>query len=123
LLAYAYADDGPADWMARNFFTGGIMPSADLPRFWDEHLEVEEQWRVDGTHYSRTLEAWLDRMDAARDDLMPIFESTYGAEADRWFARWRMFFMACSELFAFRGGSEWWVAHTFMRPISHARGA
>jgi cyclopropane-fatty-acyl-phospholipid synthase len=123
LLAYPYADDGPADWMARHFFTGGIMPSADLPNRWNAHLEVEEQWKVDGTHYSRTLEAWLERMDAARDDLMPIFRSTYGAQADRWFARWRMFFMACSELFAFRGGSEWWVAQTVLRPISDPRGA
>jgi cyclopropane-fatty-acyl-phospholipid synthase len=123
LLAYPYADDGPADWMARHFFTGGIMPSADLPHRWGAPLEVEDQWRVDGTHYSRTLEAWLARMDAARDDLMPIFRSTYGLEADRWFARWRMFFMACSELFGYRGGSEWWVAHTLLRPISDARQA
>jgi cyclopropane-fatty-acyl-phospholipid synthase len=120
LLAYAYADDGPADWMARHFFTGGIMPSADLPHLWDEHLEVESQWKVDGTHYTRTLEAWLDRMDAARDALLTIFGSTYGVEAERWFARWRMFFMACSELFGYRGGSEWWVAHTVLRPISAA---
>jgi cyclopropane-fatty-acyl-phospholipid synthase len=121
MLAYLYLDRGDSDWMARHFFTGGIMPSADLPRCWDGHLGVERQWRVDGRHYSRTLEAWLDRMDARRTELMPVFEATYGAEADRWFARWRMFFMACSELFAFRGGSEWWVAHTLLRPMEAPR--
>jgi cyclopropane-fatty-acyl-phospholipid synthase len=114
--AYFYSDEGPADWMARNFFTGGIMPSEDLPRRCDRHLEVVEQWRVGGLHYSRTLEAWLERMDGRRDALMPLFRATYGADAERWFARWRMFFMACSELFRYRGGSEWFVAHTLLRP-------
>jgi cyclopropane-fatty-acyl-phospholipid synthase len=114
--AYFYSDEGPADWMARNFFTGGIMPSEDLPRRCDRHLEVVEQWRVGGLHYSRTLEAWLERMDAHRDALLPLFRATYGADAERWFARWRMFFMACSELFRYRGGSEWFVAHTLLRP-------
>ena len=114
--AYRYSDEGPADWMARNFFTGGIMPSEDLPRRFDRHLEVIDQWRVGGLHYSRTLEAWLERMDARRGALMPHFRATYGADAERWFARWRMFFMACSELFRDRGGSEWFVAHPLLRP-------
>jgi cyclopropane-fatty-acyl-phospholipid synthase len=115
-FAYRYADDGPGDWMARHFFTGGIMPSFDLPSRFPEHLEVVEQWRVNGMHYSRTLEAWLDAMDENRESLTPVFAATYGDDADRWFARWRMFFMACSELFRFNGGEEWFVAHTLMRP-------
>ena len=113
---YLYEDRGAGDWMARHFFTGGIMPSFDLPRRFNEHLEVIEQWRVNGIHYSRTLEAWLEAMDAARVRLMPVFRTTYGDDAERWFARWRMFFMACSELFRFNGGDEWFVAHTLMRP-------
>ncbi len=123
LLAYPYVDRGTSDWMARHFFTGGIMPSADLPQHWDADLEVAAQWRVGGTHYSRTLEAWLERMDAGRDGLMPVFEATYGDECERWFARWRMFFMACSELFRYRGGTEWWVAHTLLRPRTGTDGA
>jgi cyclopropane-fatty-acyl-phospholipid synthase len=114
--AYHYENRGAADWMARHFFTGGIMPSFDLPRRFPDHLEVVEQWRINGLHYSRTLEAWLDAMDANRAALMPVFQATYGAEANRWFSRWRMFFMACSELFRYRGGDEWFVAHTLMRP-------
>jgi cyclopropane-fatty-acyl-phospholipid synthase len=114
--AYRYSDDGPADWMARHFFTGGIMPSEDLPRHYDDHLEVIEQWRVSGLDYSRTLEAWLERMDMRRDALMPLFRATYGGDAARWFTRWRMFFMACSELFRYRGGGEWYVSHTLLRP-------
>jgi cyclopropane-fatty-acyl-phospholipid synthase len=114
--AYLYSDDGAADWMARYFFTGGIMPSEDLPRRFDQHLEVVDQWRVNGLHYSQTLEAWLDAMDVNRTALMPVFASTYGDQAELWFARWRMFFMACSELFRYRGGTEWFVVHTLLRP-------
>jgi cyclopropane-fatty-acyl-phospholipid synthase len=114
--AYLYLDEGDGDWMTRYFFTGGIMPSEDLPRRYPEHLEVEGQWTVDGDHYSRTLEAWLDAMDRNREMLLPVFEATYGADADRWWGRWRMFFMACSELFRYRGGREWYVVHTLMRP-------
>ncbi len=114
--AYLYSDDGAGDWMARHFFTGGIMPSVNLPRRFGHHLEVVDQWRVSGIHYSRTLEAWLGAMDQNRAELLPLFSETYGTDARRWFARWRMFFMACSELFRYRGGSEWFVAHTLMRP-------
>jgi cyclopropane-fatty-acyl-phospholipid synthase len=115
-LAYRYTDAGSTDWMARHFFTGGIMPSEDLPRLYDSHLEVVEQWRVNGLHYSRTLEAWLAAIDAHREQLMGLFEMTYNGDAGRWFARWRMFFMACSELFSFGGGNEWYVSHTLLRP-------
>jgi cyclopropane-fatty-acyl-phospholipid synthase len=121
--AYRYEDQGAGDWMARHFFTGGIMPSEDLPRRVGGRLEVAEQWRVNGLHYSRTLEAWLDTMDRCRAALMPVFAATYGDDAGRWFARWRMFFMACSELFRYRDGNEWFVAHTLMRPRAAASGA
>jgi cyclopropane-fatty-acyl-phospholipid synthase len=113
--AYPYEDRSTGDWMARFFFTGGIMPSEDLPLRFPEHLEVDRQWRVNGLHYSRTLEAWLDRMDAHRSRLMPMFQTVYGDDARRWFARWRMFFMACSELFRYRGGEEWFVSHSLLR--------
>jgi cyclopropane-fatty-acyl-phospholipid synthase len=121
--AYLYSDEGAGDWMARNFFTGGIMPSQDLPMRYDDHLEVVDQWRVSGLHYSLTLEAWLAEMDRNRERLLPVFARTYGDDSERWFARWRMFFMACSELFRYRGGDEWFVAHTLMRPRDAAAGS
>jgi cyclopropane-fatty-acyl-phospholipid synthase len=110
--------------MARHFFTGGIMPSEDLPRRFPEHLEVNRQWRISGLDYSRTLEAWLQRMDAERERLLPVFRQVCGDQAERGFARWRIFFMACSELFRYRGGGEWFVSHTLMRPKAQtARGS
>ena len=109
---YLFETDGRSDWMARHFFTGGLMPSEDLAARCARTLRVEQQWRVPGTHYARTCRAWLERQDSARSRLMPLFERTYGArDAARWFERWRVFFLACEELFAFRGGSEWHVTH------------
>lgn len=105
---------GPTDWMARHFFSGGTMPSADLlPRFCDQNLSLERQWAVSGMHYSRTLEDWLVRHDKARSEILPLFEETYGnrKEAKRWFARWRIFYLSCSELFKYKGGDTWYVAH------------
>ncbi len=109
---YEYLDKGPSDWMSRHFFSGGIMPSADLPLLFAEHLNVERRWHWNGMHYAKTCRAWLERMDARRADIMPILAETYGEdEAGRWWMRWRMFFMACEELFRYNGGNEWFVSH------------
>jgi cyclopropane-fatty-acyl-phospholipid synthase len=111
-LAYPFETEGDDDWMGRYFFTGGLMPSRDLlPRFRGD-LTLEDQWHFDGHHYQRTLEAWLANQDRHRDEIMALFRETYGPEqADRWFQRWRVFFMACAELFGYRHGEEWGVSH------------
>ena len=110
---YLFEDrGGEKDWMSRYFFTGGMMPSPDyLPKATDK-LVVDEEWIVNGWHYSKTLEAWLGRQDNAQSEILPWFAKTYGPEnAKVWFQRWRMFWMACSELFAYRDGEEWPVHH------------
>jgi cyclopropane-fatty-acyl-phospholipid synthase len=110
-LMYPFETSGEDDWMGRYFFTGGLMPATEtLPRF-QEHLEVEAQWLLDGTHYQRTAEHWLANHDAHRDAVMIPLRAAYGADAALWNQRWRMFWMACAELFGYAGGQEWVVAH------------
>jgi cyclopropane-fatty-acyl-phospholipid synthase len=115
--AYPYQTEGDHNWMGRHFFTGGIMPSDDMLLHFQQDLVVDRKWRVNGTHYQRTLEAWLELHDLQRDALIPILANVYGEEAAAlWFQRWRLFFLACSELFGYRNGNEWWVTHLRMSP-------
>jgi cyclopropane-fatty-acyl-phospholipid synthase len=116
---YEFVDRGPSDWMSRHFFSGGIMPSADLPLRFASDLGIEKSWQWSGTHYAKTCNAWLEQMDRCRSDLMPILEATYGRNnADRWWMRWRMFFMACAELFDYSDGQEWFVSHYRFQKVS-----
>ena len=111
-FAYPYESNGPGDWMAEHFFSGGMMPSDSLFLNYSRDLQIRQQWRWRGQHYARTCRAWLNKMDADRAAIMRLFAETYGRENARlWYQRWRIFHMACEELFAWNNGSEWYVSH------------
>jgi cyclopropane-fatty-acyl-phospholipid synthase len=116
---YAFEDSGPSDWMSRYFFSGGMMPSDELALRFQDDLRLKQRWRWDGRHYEKTANAWLANLDRNKGAVMPILERTYGIQqAGVWFVRWRMFFMACAELFGYDQGQQWWVSHyLFERPV------
>jgi cyclopropane-fatty-acyl-phospholipid synthase len=119
--AYPFEARDESDWMSRYFFTGGMMPSSDLLERLDIPFEVEQRWTVDGTHYARTAEDWLRNLEAHRDEVLPVLREAYGEhEAETWFQRWRVFFLACAELFGYRDGEEWVVAHVRLAPKPEA---
>ena len=109
--AYAFSSEGDSNWMGRYFFTGGIMPSNDLLLYFQKDLLLEQHWVLGGVHYQRTADAWLQMMDSQKGEILQTFRETYGKDADVWFQRWRMFFLATSEVWGFRGGNEWLISH------------
>jgi len=114
--AYEFLDQGPSDWMGRHFFSGGIMPSAGLPLRFQRDLTLQSQAVWDGRHYQKTANAWLRNMDDRREKILPMMAATYGnGSAEQWFQRWRIFFMACAELFGHADGQEWFVGHYLYR--------
>jgi cyclopropane-fatty-acyl-phospholipid synthase len=116
-VPYAFEDRDANDWMSRYFFSGGMMPSASLPLHFQQHLALERQWSWSGEHYQKTANAWLANLDARRGQVKPILEATYGADRTAiWLQRWRMFFMACAELWGYREGREWFVSHYLFAP-------
>ncbi|MGJ8639504.1 MAG: SAM-dependent methyltransferase [Opitutaceae bacterium] len=116
--AYLFEANSSKDWMSKYFFTGGIMPSADLlPTAAKATFSEESRWEVNGKHYSKTLEAWLDKQDAKEQEVLTTFNECYGKAAKIWLQRWRMFYMACSELFGYNDGEEWLVMHYRLKRI------
>jgi cyclopropane-fatty-acyl-phospholipid synthase len=119
-IAYHFELGDQDDWLARYFFTGGQMPSDDLLLYFQKDLHIQDHWQVSGTHYQKTARAWLERMDAAKKEIMPLMGTTYGQEEKkRWWVYWRIFFMACEELWGYKNGEEWIVSHyLFQKPKS-----
>jgi len=110
--AYPFDVKDDSDWMSQYFFSGGMMPSDDLPLWFQEDLRMVNRWRWSGSHYQKTANSWLENIDFNADLVLPIVRDIYGEnEGEKWLNRWRLFFMACAELFGYNNGNEWWVSH------------
>jgi cyclopropane-fatty-acyl-phospholipid synthase len=111
-LAYTFESEGEQNWMGRHFFSGGIMPAKDLFLRYQRDLSVQQQWWIDGRQYARTCEAWLSRLDQQEAAVTRALASSPNSESPTVvLQRWRMFFMACAELFKFEDGNQWGVGH------------
>jgi cyclopropane-fatty-acyl-phospholipid synthase len=107
---FDFNDSG--DWMAQTFFSGGTMPSDDLLLYFQHDLKLVDHWRVDGWHYEKTLNAWLAKLDSQEPAVRRILAKTYGSQNEnRWLVNWRLFFLACSEVWGLKGGREYLVSH------------
>jgi cyclopropane-fatty-acyl-phospholipid synthase len=132
IFSYPFEVRDAGDWLAKHFFTGGIMPSDSLLLNFQRDLQLQDHWLLSGTHYQKTARAWLEKTDAHREEILALFQNDYAggllgaarkAEARKWFIRWRTFYMSCEELWGYAGGTEWGVSHYLYRkpqPISRA---
>jgi cyclopropane-fatty-acyl-phospholipid synthase len=117
-LAYLFEDNDASDWLTRNFFSGGIMPSDHLLFYFNKDLRVDQHWVVNGQNYQKTSEAWLANMKAHEKEIMAIFRAHYQDEAQKWWNFWKIFFLSCAELWGFRQGNEWHVSHYLFSKVN-----
>lgn len=111
-FSYLFEVKDETDWMSKYFFTGGIMPGDDLLLYFSKHFAIEKHWHVPGFHYRKTSEMWLTNMDRNESEIRKIFARTYGEEqVTKWISYWRIFFIACAELWGYNNGEEWIVSH------------
>jgi cyclopropane-fatty-acyl-phospholipid synthase len=111
-FCYPYETEGASNWMGRYFFSGGYMPSVDLFHNFCKDLKILQSWQLDGTHYEKTSRHWLQKQDQNKKQIMKIFTEVYGEkQASIWFERWRVFYLACAELFGYEKGQQWLVTH------------
>lgn len=117
--AYHYENKDGNDWLTEYFFTGGTMPSDDLLSYFNKDMKIAQQWEVNGKHYALTSEAWLKNMYKNSAEVKRLFKRVYGEkEHVKWYAWWKLFFLACAELWGYADGKEWIVSHYLMVPTS-----
>lgn len=118
-FAYRFDATDNTNLVSRYFFTGGIMPSDKLLFYFNDDVKIQAHWHVSGLHYQKTAEAWLSNMDANKNNILPLFEQTYGKdEAIKWWNYWRIFYMSCAELWGYNNGNEWLVSHYLLKKAS-----
>jgi cyclopropane-fatty-acyl-phospholipid synthase len=107
-------------WAAQRFFTAGLMPSHELMFHFADDMHVVDSWIVPGTHYARTLHAWLAQLDARDGEAVEVLRASGRSEreARRLVATWRLFLLCTDVIWRYRGGNRWLVSHYLLEPRS-----
>ncbi|MBD3253628.1 MAG: methyltransferase domain-containing protein [Candidatus Lokiarchaeota archaeon] len=109
---YLFETGGDSDWMTKNFFSGGTMLSKDLLIYFAKDFHIERIWRVSGRNYSKTLEAWLQNMKRNKKTIFPLLKEKFSKKnAKKYWNYWKIFFIACSEVFNYNKGNVRFVSH------------
>ncbi len=103
-------------WAAERFFTAGLMPSHELMTRFQGDLVLQDRWVVNGTHYAKTLVAWLAQLDARTGEALALLRSQGRTErqARVLLGGWRLFLLSTDEIWGHRDGDAWLVSHYLM---------
>ena len=106
-----------ADLMAQHFFVGGLMPCFDIFSFFREDLEAEKTWEVNGKNYAKTASDWLALHRKNKDEIILLFQKQLKQKrkAKKMWFHWKLFFLACRDLFNYNDGREWFVGHYLLK--------
>ena len=113
-LTYFYELKNNLDWMTKYFFKGGIMPSMDIFKYFEDEVIIINQWNINGNNYSKTCKAWLDNHYKNKRKILDIFKKHYD-KPKIWYNRWRIFFLSCQAFFALNKGNEYFVSQFLLR--------
>ena len=120
------------DWLNKYFVSQGTMLSYDLlPYIVNKYkskirLNLKKSIKINGKHYSYTIESWLTNMDNNKDKLKNIISNMYNIKNDNnnnnnqlidaWWNRWRLFSLATSQTFKYQNGNVWYIALYLFEP-------
>lgn len=115
-VTWHFRKDGGSDWLGQHFFTGGTMPSDDLLLHEQRDLVIDSHWQLNGRHYAKTLQAWLQNLDHSRAAcLSALAEGSNPATPEAQLNRWRLFLLASIGTWRMRRGNEFGVSQYLFR--------
>ena len=111
---YRFSKDSNS-WMEKYFFSGGSMPNLDILKMIDHSYKIEELRRVSGMNYHKTLELWYENLKLNKNKIMKTDFKDDKLSSKIHYNRWKVFILACSELFKLHNGEEYLVAHALLK--------
>ena len=112
-LSYLLNGKEKINWMSENFSKEGMFPSQYLLPICNDHLITKKMWHVNGKHYAKKHYALglIILIKIKKLFILYLKNTILKKKSSTLFCRWRIFFIACEELFGFGKGEEWFVTH------------